>query len=142
MRLLMGVCLLLLASTVRADLVIDNGFVRGLPPGQANTAAFMTLTNSGEYPVDIIAADSDVSERAEIHAHKHDDGMMRMEKVDKLALSTGASVELKPGGYHLMLINLNKPLKEGEQVKVRFSLSDGSQYAASLVVRSVLNEQQ
>ena len=141
MRFLISMGLLLVSQFVSAELVIEDGYVRGLPPGQLNTAAFMTLTNTGKKSIDIIAAGTDVAESAEIHGHKHTKDMMRMEKVEKITLKAGAKVEFKSGGYHLMLINLNKSLVEGEAVKVRFSLNDGSQYAASLPVRSVLNEQ-
>lgn len=140
MRLIISVVLFLLVSQVQADLVVSEGFIRGLPPGQPNTAAFMTLTNSGDEDITVIAVGSEVADKAEIHTSSEKDGMMHMERLENLMIAAGESVTLKPGGHHLMLLDLYKPLAEGDAVKVRFSLSDGSQYAAVLNVKSVLNE--
>lgn len=140
MRSVIALMTVFMAAWVQADLVVEQGYVRGLPPGQANTAAFMTLINTGEKYVEIIAVGADVADKAELHTSSEQDGMVHMEKLDGLGIEAGQSVSLKPGSHHLMLLGLYNPLAEGDNVKLRFSLSDGSQYATILQVRSVLNE--
>ena len=127
-------------SSVMAELVVSDGYVRGLPPGQANTAAFMTLGNAGDKPLRIIAVKTDAAAAAEIHESSNSNGMMRMQRLDELELEAGASVKLQPGGKHLMLLGLRQVLAEGNTVTLQFQLSSGQQFEASMPVRSVLTE--
>lgn len=128
-------------GAVAQPLRIDQGYAREMPPGQTNSAAFMTLVNSGERPLALVAADCDCSERAEIHAHRHQDGVMRMEKVDRLEVPAHGQVELKPGGYHLMLLGLKRPLRAGEQVNVTLRDEAGAAFTAQLPVVSLVKPQ-
>jgi copper(I)-binding protein len=60
----------------------------------------------------------------EIHEMKMDGGMMTMRAVDRIVLPAGKAVELKPGGYHVMLMDLAKPLKEGDSVPLKLTFED------------------
>ena len=139
-RVVALVGLLSIAPWLAAELQVDDGYVRGLPPGQVVTAAFMTLRNDAEQAVSIVSASSDSAEQTEIHAHVHNNGMMRMEKVDSITVPAKGRFVLAPGEHHLMLINLSKPLKQGDQVTIALSLGDGSIQTVQLPVISVLNE--
>lgn len=139
-RVVALVGLLSIAPWLAAELQVDDGYVRGLPPGQVVTAAFMTLRNDAEQAVSIVSASSDSAEQTEIHAHVHNNGMMRMEKVDSITVPAKGRFVLAPGEHHLMLINLSKPLKQGGQVSITLSLGDGSMQTVQLPVISVLNE--
>lgn len=140
-RLLAVVGLLLLASPAWTQLAIEDGYVRGLPPGQPVTAAFMRLVNNSEQPITIIAAASTSAERAEIHAHRHHNGMMSMQRVDDgIVVPAKGDFVLLPGKYHLMLINLHRTLAEGDWVDIELSVENGETVTARLPVRSVLNE--
>lgn len=137
--ILSGFALLVSMSTLAEVRVID-GYVRGLPPGQPVTAAFMRLQNTGDQAIEIISVSSDSAERAEFHAHVHRNGMMGMEKVDSLVVEANSELLLVPGEYHLMLININRPLVDGDKVKIELGTSDKQQLQMVLPVRSVLNE--
>lgn len=128
-------------GAVAQPLRIDQGYAREMPPGQTNSAAFMTLVNTGARPLALVAAACDCSDRAELHAHRHQDGMMRMEKVDRLEVPAGGQVELKPGGYHLMLLGLKRPLRAGEQVNVTLRDEAGTDFTARLPVVSLVKPQ-
>ena len=132
--------LMLLAISVRAELEIIDGYVRGLPPGQPVTAAFMRIKNPDAAAVEIVAASTDVAERAEFHAHRHRNGMMSMEKVDSISIPAGQEFVLAPGQHHLMLINLQGALKEGDRVAIELTTAQGKLIRLSLPVQSVLNE--
>jgi len=138
--LVVGIAALLLSAMSSAELKIEDGFVRGLPPGQPTTAAFMRLVNSGDSDVSIVDASSDSAERTEIHAHYHRDGMMSMQRVDGIVVPAQSEFVLEPGDHHLMLINLSKPLSESDRVFIEFELASGEKISATLPVRSVLNE--
>lgn len=124
-------------SLAQADLVVSDAYVRGLPPTQKNTAAFFELHNTGEAAVTITPGVSDAAEVLEIHAHEHRDGMMAMRKKTALTLEAGARVSFVPGGLHLMLLNLQQTLNDGDMVT--FSLRvDGAPLEISAPVVSVL----
>jgi len=140
--LIIGILAVLLPAMSSAELRIEEGFVRGLPRGQQTTAAFMRLVNDGDNDVIIIDASSDSAERAEIHAHIHRNGMMSMQRVVSMVVPARSTFVLEPGEHHLMLINLHKPLSEGDTVFVELLSATGEKVNATLPVRSVLNEHQ
>lgn len=136
-----GVLLMGLAVPAFAgELIVKDGYVRGLPPGQTVTAAFMTLSNTGDQPVVVSSIASSGSQRAEIHAHRHSAGMMSMVKMDSITIPAGGEFVLAPGKHHMMLIDLHKPLREGDQVTMSLSNESGLLTEFTLPVRSVLNE--
>lgn len=128
------------ALGARADISVEAGYVRGLPPGQTVTAAFMRLINDGAQAVVITGASSKSAERAEFHAHQHSGGMMSMKRVDKIVVPANGVFELKPGDHHLMLINLVGFLREGDFVDLTLEMQSGETITLTLPVRSVLNE--
>ncbi|MAK43190.1 MAG: hypothetical protein CMN80_03425 [Spongiibacter sp.] len=122
-----------------AAVELRDPVVRGLPPGQKNTAAFFSVTNPSSQTVTLRAGTSDVAGRVEIHSNSQRNGMMAMRKEDSVAIAPGQTLDFVPGGYHLMLINLKQPLRHGE--RVHFSLLiDGDVVQVEAPVRSVLNE--
>ncbi len=76
-------------------------------------AAYLTLANKGSAPDRLIGAASPVAEKAELHESKMANGVMQMRPVGPLELAPGATVTLRPGGYHIMLTGLKQPLKAG-----------------------------
>ncbi len=123
-----------------AELRAEEGYVRGLPPGQKVTAAFMTLTNSGTEDLVLTSGSSMVAEKIEFHQHSHVDGMMRMRQVPELVVPAGGELHLEPGGLHLMLIGLQQVLQEGDKVVLELCAANGGCKAIELPVISVLNE--
>lgn len=91
------------------------------PPSlsQSNGVGFVTLSASDDDK--LIAASSDCCTAVELHTHIQEGDVVRMRKVDAIPLPDHQSVTLAPGGYHLMLIGLKQPLKEGDEVTVDLS---------------------
>lgn len=114
------VCTALLACPTFAhdyrvsDLHVDHPWARALPPVAPSGAAYLRIENRGEVPDKLIAARSPIAGQVEFHEHIHVDGLMKMQKVDQLAVSPGNSVVFEPGGYHLMMFGLKQPLVTGE----------------------------
>ncbi|MEF8731388.1 MAG: copper chaperone PCu(A)C [Candidatus Accumulibacter meliphilus] len=86
----------------------------------------MTISNSGSSDRKLLQAESPVARKAELHTHLNDQGMMRMRQVADIEIKAGAQTELKPGGYHVMLLDLQQPLKEGDSVTLTLRFDDGS----------------
>ncbi|MEM7753656.1 MAG: copper chaperone PCu(A)C [Pseudomonadota bacterium] len=99
------------------DLTLKAPFARATLPNQPVAGAFLTITNSGAEDDVLVAVSSSISERGEVHEMAMDGDTMRMrELADGLVIPAGETVELKPGGYHLMFMQLKAPLVEGEMV--------------------------
>jgi hypothetical protein len=97
---------------VQADVRVENAWMRLLPPMSKMTAAYMTLVSDQEDR--LISVSSDIAKVVEIHQSKMEDGVMTMQEVKCLYLPKDELVELKPQSYHLMVMGLQSPLKEGE----------------------------
>jgi hypothetical protein len=105
-----------------AQVVVTDAWVRGTVAGQKATGAFMQLKSATD--ASLVGAASPVAGIVEVHEMKMEGGMMKMNAVDRLPLPAGKTVELKPGGYHVMLMDLKQPLKEGETVPVTLTFED------------------
>lgn len=106
------------AQTVSAD----GAWVRATVHGQRATGGFMTLTS--KEALRIVGVSSPVANVAEIHEMKMENDVMRMRALDGLDLPAGTPVVLKPGGHHLMLMELKKPLPKGSLVPVTLTVKD------------------
>lgn len=105
---------LALAGPALAQVDVLDAWVRGTVPTQTASGAFMTL--HAHEAAALIGATSAVAKTVEIHEMKMDGNIMRMRAIPTLALPAMQNVELKPGGYHIMLMGLKQPLKAGEKV--------------------------
>jgi len=96
------------------EIDIGHPYARPTREGQMVGAGYLKLANKG--PVDrLVAATSPAAGSVEIHSMSMEGDVMKMRQVDAIELATGQTVELKPGGYHLMLMGLKAPLKAGEK---------------------------
>lgn len=123
----LATALLLSASLANAaDLSFSDARARAVPPTADISAAFMTVTNNADSDVAMVSAESTIAETVELHTNSMVDGKMKMRRVNQIELAANSEVQLKPGGLHLMLIGLKKPLVVGETVDLKINLSDGT----------------
>src|SRR5258707_7512418 len=90
--------------------------------GSGNGAVYLTIVNPGSVSDDVIAASSDAAETGELHESYEESGMTMMRPIIKLHVPAGEKLEMKPGGYHIMLINLKRELKAGQVISVTLVL--------------------
>ena len=136
--LLAAVGLSLVSLSVLAEpLIIEAAQVRAVPPGSQASAAFMTLRNPGEQDVVLVEASSPAADVMELHNHEDVNGVMQMRQVAQITVPAGGSVELAPGGLHLMLIGLTAPLEEGEPVEIEFGFEGGQTQQLSAPVKRI-----
>ncbi|MCY1456364.1 Copper chaperone PCu(A)C [compost metagenome] len=123
-------------ATEPSCVTVREGWVR-LPPGSAPMAAgYGVIHNGCKAPVTVVAAGSKAFGEVSLHETTLVDGVSRMRAVERLPIATNASVALKPGGLHLMLMQPEVPLAKGGQVPLRLSLEDGRKVDATLTVRT------
>jgi copper(I)-binding protein len=129
-------CLVLAASSldVEAAVTATDAWVRGTVPAQRTTGAFVTLHSTED--AKLVGAASPIAKSVEIHESEMANGTMRMKAVDFVALPAGKRVELQPGGYHVMLFGLARPLGAGDSVPLTLTLEDGSGKRSTLDVEA------
>ncbi|MEM6580864.1 MAG: copper chaperone PCu(A)C [Pseudomonadota bacterium] len=108
-------------------LQVETAWVRALPPTQSNTAGYLTITNSGDESVTITGGSSEIAEAVEIHTTREVDGLLRMQELTEITVEPGETVELAPGGMHLMLLGLKRMPAEGEEVALCLDVQDAPQ---------------
>jgi periplasmic copper chaperone A len=127
------------AQEVKAgDLVITQPWSRATPGGAKIAGGFLTIENKGAAPDRLISGAGDIAGKVEIHEMTMNNGVMTMRPLDKgLVIEPGKTVKLAPGGYHLMLMDLKQPLKQGDKVPVTLEFEKAGKVALSLEVQGV-----
>jgi periplasmic copper chaperone A len=108
----------------RSAPVVQGAWVRSTVAGQQGTGAFMRITAS--HPTTLVGIVTPIAGVAEVHEMRMDRDVMRMRPVERLELSAGRTIEFKPGGYHLMLMDLKQPLKPGTSVPLTLLFRDAA----------------
>lgn len=120
-RTLFALALALAAAPSFAQVAVADAWVRGTVAAQKATGAFMNLTSPADSA--LVSASSPVAGLVEVHEMAMDGGVMKMRAIPQLPLPAGKTVSLKPGGYHVMLMDLKGPLKEGETVPIALTFA-------------------
>ncbi len=117
------------------DLKITHPWAKSSLKGVPNSAAYMTITNTGETDDTLVAAATDVSEAVELHTMSMEDGVMRMRRLEGgVPLPAGETVKLEPGGLHVMLIGLNDRLEKGETFAMTLTFENAGQLEVEAIV--------
>lgn len=116
--------LLCVAQAQAQSVIVKDAWIRGTVPGQTVAGAYMELT--GKVNARLIGVSTPLTRSAEVHNMKLENGVMKMFPVDGIDVPAGKTVRLASGGYHVMLTNLQKPLKAGDKVPLQltFELAD------------------
>jgi copper(I)-binding protein len=126
------------AGAAQAQVTVTGAWVRGTVQGQTATGAFMQLKSADGAA--LVGADSPAAGIVEVHEMRMEGNVMRMRAVPKLDLPAGQSVELKPGGYHVMLMDLKAPLKKGDTVPIRLKVQGKSGATQEIEVKAEVRD--
>ena len=107
-----ALALALAAAPADAQVKVENPWVRGAVPGQLSTGAFLDITSVKDAA--LVKAESPVAATVEVHAMEMKNNLMTMREVPKIDLPAGKQVRLAPGGFHIMLMDLKQPVKNGD----------------------------
>lgn len=116
------------------DIGIETPWARATPPNARTGAAYLTLLNQGSAADRLVSASSAAAERVELHAHVNEGGVMRMKAIDAIALAPGERVSLRPGGLHVMLIDLKGPLRENTRIPVTLRFAAAGEVTVEIPV--------
>jgi hypothetical protein len=123
------------AAGMADQISVADPRVRLAPPGARVTGAYMTFRNASDKTVRVVSADSAVAKITELHNHINDGGVMRMRQVKEIAVPAKGEVLLKPGSYHVMLIDMKVQLREGDSVAITLGFADGSKKTVEAPVK-------
>lgn len=112
---------------------IDHVWARATPSAVKNGAAFMTFSNTGAADK-LVAVTGTVSKEIQIHSMVSEAGMMRMRQIKSLDIPAGGKLELKPGGYHVMLMGLPDGLKDGTKFPLTLKFEKAGEISVQVVV--------
>lgn len=140
LRLALAVLLVVTAPLHARDFSVDKLFIeqpeaRPTRPGQPGGAAYVSIENRGSAADRLVGASAPVAGKTEIHTMSMDGNVMRMREVDAIAIDPGARIVMRPGaGYHIMLLNLKKPLTAGEQFPLTLRFAKAGKVVVSVEV--------
>jgi len=140
---LFGFILVFIAASAIADhkfklgqLIIDHPYTRSTVPGQKVAGGFMKIENKGAAD-QLVSASSPVAGEMQLHTMTMDGNVMKMREVKMIEVPANGSVELKPGGLHLMFMDIKAPLKAGESVAVKLKFQKAGEVEIKVPVRDI-----
>ena len=120
------------------DLTIGHPWSRATPGGAKVGGGYLTVTNNGSAPDRLVAATTNVADRVEIHEMAMNNGVMTMRQIPGgIPVPPGQTVAFAPGGYHLMLMGLKTPLKEGDRVKATLTFEKAGPIEVTINVEGI-----
>ncbi|WP_407160120.1 copper chaperone PCu(A)C [Bradyrhizobium sp. STM 3557] len=136
--------LLILSAAARADevkagdLVISQAWSRATPGGAKIGAGYLSIENKGSAPDRLVAVSGDAAGKIEVHEMAMNKGVMTMRPLEQgLTIDPGKTVTLAPSGYHLMMMDLKAPLKQGDKVPLTLEFEKAGKVAVTLDVQGV-----
>ncbi|QWE17141.1 copper chaperone PCu(A)C [Polynucleobacter sp. AP-Nino-20-G2] len=115
---------------------IENAYTRATVPGQKVAGGFMKIENKGAAD-QLLYASSPVAGEVQLHEMSMEGQVMKMRQVKDIAVPAGGSVELKPGGFHLMFMNIKAPLTAGETVPVKLKFAKAGEVEVKVPVNAM-----
>lgn len=115
----------LASSKEHSGIMATGAYIREMPSVSRNSAGYMTIMNHTDHVVKLVKVTGNVSKKIEIHTHEKVGETYKMMKLDSVSLKAQGYITFKPKGHHLMLLGLNKPLKEKDHYKLTLHFSNG-----------------
>ncbi len=122
----------------KGDLVISAPWLRATPAGAEVAAGYLVITNKGTSAERLVSFSTDLAAQPEVHEMSNEGGVMKMRPLAKgLVIPAGGSVKLEPGGYHLMLLQLKRPLAAGQRYKATLVFEKAGPVEVEFEVRAM-----
>lgn len=120
------------------DVVVEGAWSRASISVNRPSTAYMTVRNTGEDPVTLTSLETPLAMKSTIHKTQIDvNGVISMRPSGEILIASGQSVTLKPGGLHVMLMKLQKPMKQGDAFSLTLNFLDGGQVTVDIPILSI-----
>lgn len=124
------------AGTAKPELLIDRARARPTPPGATVAAVYLRIHNAGTAEDRLLRLSTPVADRVQVHETQHEQSLVRMREVAFLDVPANASVEAAPGGLHIMLLGLTRPLQNGDRFPLTLVFAHSGTLVANVSVRT------
>jgi len=124
-------------ATVAENIAISDAIVRATPPGQQQTAVYLTLINKSTATHRLVNAFAPVAKQVQIHTSQEKNGVFSMQRVTAIEIPANQTVSLAPGGLHIMLMGLTQPIAVGDKLPITLLFEDGSHQQVTAVVQAM-----
>jgi copper(I)-binding protein len=124
----------LLSFGAAAQVAIEKPWARATAPGATVAGGYMVIRNQGAAGDKLVSASSSASAKVELHVTMNDNGVMKMREVPGYDVPARGEFELKPGGAHLMFVQIKRPFKEGEKIPVKLKFEKAGEVSAEFHV--------
>ena len=124
-------------SSPKAEVEVSRAWARATAPGQETGGVFLTIRNRGGSSDRLVGGSSSAAQSVEIHTMSMDGAVMRMRRQQAVDIPARGSVELAPGGTHLMLVGLKAPLNQGKSVPVSLEFEKAGLKTVEVRVRAI-----
>ena len=125
---------LVFSFSVQAQIQIEKPWARATAPGAKVAGGYMVIRNAGAAGDKLVSASSPAAAKVELHVHINDNGVMKMREVPGYDVPAKGAFELKPGGAHLMFMDIKRPFKEGEKLAVTLKFEKAGEVSAEFQV--------
>jgi periplasmic copper chaperone A len=130
-----ALALMLFAGPAWSQVEVEKPWIRATPPGAKTAAGYMTIRNKSASPERLVEGSSPAAARVQTHVSIKDGEILRMRQVKGYDIPAKGTLELKPGGAHLMLVDIKQPLKEGDKVPVTLKFEHAGELKVDFHVR-------
>jgi len=137
MRAVAFVLLFVLSGAAWAQVQVEKAWARATPPGAKVAGGFLVIRNAGASPDRLVSVSSPAAARVETHVTVKDGDISRMREVKGYEIPANGSFELKPGGAHLMFVDIKAPFKQGEKVPAKLRFQRAGEVAVEFVVEGM-----
>ncbi|MBX2807028.1 MAG: copper chaperone PCu(A)C [Cellvibrionaceae bacterium] len=123
-------------------LSLSHAYIRATAPHMKNTVMYFTLMNRQDRDIYLTAVSSKTIERIELHEHRMHDGLMTMQKVDRVKIPKKSTVLFEPGGYHIMLMDIGRTIAAGEKIAFTLLFDGADSKTITAIAKKNINTQQ
>jgi len=124
-------------SHEKGDIQVRHPWSRATPPGAMVAVGYMEIRNTGAQPDRLIAASTPVAKSVEMHVTQREGEVMKMRQVKDFEIPARERITLRPGGSHLMLVGLERPLKKGERITMRLRFEHAGELQVEVEVQDI-----
>jgi len=135
--ILTGIGAFVAAPALSSSITIEKAFARTSIGTARNSAAFMSITNHSDKEDRLLAVKTKIASKPSLHNHINDNGIMKMRRVEYVTIAGNDRFELKPGGFHIMLMGLKAPLIEGNQFNMTLIFKNAGEISVSVKIKKL-----
>ena len=141
LALLLFTSLVFAHSSEKGEIQVRHPWSRATPPGAKVGVGYMEIRNNGRQPDRLLSASTPLAKKVEMHVTERDGEVLKMRQVKSFEIPARERYELRPGGAHLMLVDITRPLQKGERIALTLRFERAGELEVQLEVQELGSRQ-